>query len=280
MKKTQRSCNGREEITTHFCESFTDDLMVPEAWNTLVSCRACKQELTIFIAHLLLKLTPKTMRGMQEFVTNIGSTVYRVEANGSMFPVPYLWSNADEGDLRVWLHFTHATGRNTLIVSPDTDVYHIALTFPFNPDQSTVIVQLSKQGQSEKHYINVNSLLTALENDPYLHQVPPSVGPQMMQSLCRLWLCLLLLWLREGKIPSKLVPVCIVYCKRKRSSWINWTSYSQWRRSLPVFISQTCWLHIFSEAYLCICPRYTSISIPLHWKPCQQLGPPQKLDRE
>ena len=116
-------------------------------------------------------------------LTNVGSTVYRVEADGSRLPVPYLSSNANEGDVRVWLHCIHAAGRNELIVSPDTDVYHIGLTVPFDRENSSIITQLSKPSQQESKYIDMNSLINAIDNDPDLHQVPHSMRRQAVQSL-------------------------------------------------------------------------------------------------
>ena len=105
-----------------------------------------------------------------------------MEADGSVLAVPYLWSNADEGDLRVWLHCIHTAGRRKLIFSPDTDVYHIGLTVPFGREDSDVIVQLNKPGQPDFKYVHMNNLLIAIENDPDL-QLPPSIRPQVMQSM-------------------------------------------------------------------------------------------------
>ena len=61
---------------THFCESFSEDLMIPEAWTAVISCRACKKALTVFIAEQLLRLAPHTICGVQSLTTNAGNTVY------------------------------------------------------------------------------------------------------------------------------------------------------------------------------------------------------------
>ena len=41
---------------------------------------------------------------------------------------PTLECDAEESDIRVWLHVLHSSGHKKLLYSPDTDVYHIGLT--------------------------------------------------------------------------------------------------------------------------------------------------------
>ena len=52
-----------------------------------------------------------------------------------------LCTNADEADLRVWLHCVKAAGVRKLVFSPDTDVYHIGLTIVGGLQECDVIVQ-------------------------------------------------------------------------------------------------------------------------------------------
>ena len=42
---------------------------------------------------------------------------------------PQLLCNAEESDTRVWLHVVQSAGDKKLLFSPDTDVYHIGLSF-------------------------------------------------------------------------------------------------------------------------------------------------------
>ena len=35
--------------------------------------------------------------------------------------------NAEEADMRIWLHVIHSAGQKKLVLSPETDVYHIGL---------------------------------------------------------------------------------------------------------------------------------------------------------
>ncbi len=53
-----------------------------------------------------------------------------------------LTSNAEESDTRIWLHVLHSAGTRKLVLSPDTDVYHIGLTI-IAETQLDVVVRLS-----------------------------------------------------------------------------------------------------------------------------------------
>ena len=48
---------------------------------------------------------------------------------------------------------------------------------------SDIIVQLSKPSDKESRFIHMNSLIQALENDPDLSELPPSILPQILQSV-------------------------------------------------------------------------------------------------
>ncbi len=178
-----RRDTAKATSTSHHCESFSGDLLIPDSWNSVLSCRMCKKELTLYIADEMLNLAARTIRGRQQFVTNIGETTYSVATRSSRIPRPYLRSNADEGDLRVWLHCMHSIGTRKLIYSPDTDVYHIGMTQMSCMPDTDVIVQLSKPSDKESKFVHMNNLLLAIENDPDLFQLLPSIRPQALQSL-------------------------------------------------------------------------------------------------
>ena len=40
-----------------------------------------------------------------------------------------LTCNAEESDTRIWLHVINSAGKKKLVLSPDTDMYHIGLPF-------------------------------------------------------------------------------------------------------------------------------------------------------
>lgn len=61
---------------------------------------------------------PLLLHGNQTFTTNIGEPAYSVSSDGAVYPEPTLRTNADEGDLRVWLHCINTPGERKLIFSP------------------------------------------------------------------------------------------------------------------------------------------------------------------
>ena len=71
--------------------------------------------LTHYLAQETLELTPQLRSGAQEFVCNIGEAAHSVTADGEKLLRPQLWTNADQADLRVWLHYIHSTGMRKLI---------------------------------------------------------------------------------------------------------------------------------------------------------------------
>lgn len=104
-QKRRDTCNNKL-CDTHTCIQFTSTTAIPSKWRDLLACRKCKQCLTNY---LVLKLAQLILRNTQLFATNVGETTYSVMSTGEMLPCPQLWSNADEADLRVWLHCIHST---------------------------------------------------------------------------------------------------------------------------------------------------------------------------
>ena len=166
----------------HYCTSFSDDLLVPDKWRSILACRRCKKDLTAYIADDMLNLISHSLRPYQQFITNIGEEAFSIAPGRPREMRPDLHTNADEADLRVWLHCKKAFGRRKLIFSTDTDVYHIGLSEIRHIPDTEIIVQLNNTCESVR-YLSINNLLTALQNDPDLSQLPPCTRPQALQSL-------------------------------------------------------------------------------------------------
>ena len=115
--------------------------LVPKNWRSLLSCRNCKQNLTAYVGDELLKLGPNCLVSPQMLIVNIATTSYSTDKDGNKSPVPNLRTNASEGDLRVWLHCIQSRGTRKLIVSPDTDNYHIGIPIVRNNNNMDVYVQ-------------------------------------------------------------------------------------------------------------------------------------------
>ena len=80
-------------------------------------------------------------------------------------------SNAEESDNRMWRHAYQVWASRILIYSPDTDTYNIGLGLVSNTTKQFVI-QLNVLHASEKKYLSLNNLCTALLNDPDLASLP------------------------------------------------------------------------------------------------------------
>ena len=127
----------------------------------------------MYIADDMLRLVAHSLHSNQQFITNIAGKAYSVRHGQSKPSHPDLCSNADEADLRVWLHCKNSCGIHKLLYSPDTDVYHIGLTALSEIPKHEVIVQLSKQTDDRARYLNMKALIEALDMDPDLSQIPP-----------------------------------------------------------------------------------------------------------
>ena len=139
----QRRRDTAVEPAKHNCSVFTDDMILPNKWRSVLDCRSCKKKLTTYIADEMLTLIQRFLHGNQQFVTNIDQEAFSVSFGATRSFCPSLRSNADEGDLRVWLHCMHSSKTRTLIYSRDTDVYHIGLTQVANMSHTDIIVQLN-----------------------------------------------------------------------------------------------------------------------------------------
>ena len=82
------------------------------------------------------------------------------------------------------VHNTHCIlPLQKLLYSPDTDVYHIGLSAISECTECDVIVQLSKNTDDKARYLYMTNLITALQKDPDLSQIPQLIRPQVIQSL-------------------------------------------------------------------------------------------------
>ena len=68
-----------------------------------------------------------------------------------------------------------------LIMSPDTDIYHIAL--PMDHDNKDISIQISKFNCKELRFMHLTAFLSVTRNDPDLASLPPHQIPQVLQTL-------------------------------------------------------------------------------------------------
>lgn len=99
----------RRDLTSkpvqHSCMTFDSDAQIPSSWVATIACRNCKAALTTYLAQEFLKIAPQYMLAgtEQEFLTNIKSEVYSCSREEEIIQRPSLYSNTNEGDMRIWL---------------------------------------------------------------------------------------------------------------------------------------------------------------------------------
>ena len=75
-----------------------------------------------------------------------------------------------EADTRIWLHVANTAGHKKLVLSPDTDVYHIDILIVAETDL-VVLVRLSTINSTEHRIPDMQALISAFVNDPELAHI-------------------------------------------------------------------------------------------------------------
>ena len=110
------------------------------------------------------------------FDGEIGDTAWFARGNARPQPNPVFTCNVEETDTRIWLHATRTGCSHVLIVSPDTDVYHIGLPLPC-VTQKQILVQMSVINSQQLRLLNLTAFVQALGNDPDLAHLDPGILP-------------------------------------------------------------------------------------------------------
>ena len=95
-----------------------------------------------------------------------------------------LFSNAEETDLRIWLHCLFSPGTKKLLYSRDTDVYIIGLTLlSKHIEKLDVFVQQSPSLKVNAQFVCLTQFLQALHNDPDMACIPKNKHAQAIQAI-------------------------------------------------------------------------------------------------
>ena len=178
-----------QTLDDHCCADFSADLMIPPKWReNVLSCRKCKRQLVCFLSeHFLQKIRPR-LRHSQIFVTAGGlkgeprDKAVQVTSGQPPNINNILSCNADESDTRIWLHALHSPGTRKLVLSPDTDVYHIGLPVIAHTHLD-VLVRLSNFSSIEQRFLDLQALLTSIQSDPGLAAVEQKKIAPIFQTL-------------------------------------------------------------------------------------------------
>lgn len=180
----------RDKSTTlsqHIHINFSAQMKVPSKWSELLQCRTCKRSVVTYIGNSIVHNASNILKDNQKIYVaghgvgeNANTAQYTTSTN-SHNSDPNLTCNADEADLRIWLHVGKCQGKKLLVYSPDTDVLHIALLM-VNPLTMDVYIQTNKLGQP-RTYISITKLTSALSRDPDLAGIPQEDRPKVLVSL-------------------------------------------------------------------------------------------------
>ena len=170
----------------HCCGDFSSDLMIPPKWReNVINCRRCKRTLVCFLSLYFIHKLKRRLKPPQKFVTaggledDLRNKVLTVTSPSQPQTDPCLTSNAGESDSRIWLHVLNSGGTKKLLLSPDTDVYHIGLPIV----ALDVIVRLSPFSSLEQRLLNLPALISAFEDDPDLSGIEKTDIPKIVQML-------------------------------------------------------------------------------------------------
>ena len=173
----------------HSCMYFSPDMSIPAKWrNNVLNCRKCKRKLVCFLSHYFMERMKGKLGPQQRFVTAGG---FEGNQRGKAMFVTYntqpqcdnaLSCNAEESDTRIWLHVINSAGTKKLVLSPDTDIYHIGLPI-ITTTEFDVVVQLSSFSSLEHRLLDMQALIKALRNDPDLAVIDPAFSSSVIQMI-------------------------------------------------------------------------------------------------
>ena len=180
----------RKTPLDHYCDDLQGNTRIPNGnWqDNIVGCRECKRRLVNFLgSYFLGNLYKYLQAGQTAYVAGhldgqAGDIAWFVCGKNRPQPEPIYKCEAEETDTRLWLHATKSPFHNILILSPDTDVYHIGLPLACVKTKE-IIVQVSAINSRQLKLLHLSALVNALDNDPDLSKIDPKILPQVLQTL-------------------------------------------------------------------------------------------------
>jgi len=176
-------------ITGHVCDDITGSQPIPRPWmENFIHCRTCKRHLVLFLTkHFLNKASMFMQQGQLLLVAGgfdgpAQDAAWTVTKGTAPTPQPSYRCIAEESDTRIWYNVKTTSCTRILIMSPDTDIYHVGLPLAATTSKD-IIVQLNKYTSKELLYLHLSSFLEVLAKDPDLSSIPPDKIPQIFQSV-------------------------------------------------------------------------------------------------
>ena len=182
--------------TNHCCDDLEATTHITSRnWReNFLHCRLCKRNLVKFLGNFFLKHIGANLQPHQSlyvagaFDGAIVDSAWFVRGRSTAQPDPSFTCNGEETDTRLWLHAKQTVCSRILIISPDTDVYHIGLPLRCTTDKQ-ITVQVSAVSSRQIKLVNLTELVSALKRDPDLAGIDPHLLPQILQTLYALSGC-------------------------------------------------------------------------------------------
>lgn len=186
----QRRDGVNDPTHQHYCDNVQASTKIPPGkWHEqFLKCRSCKRKLVQFLGGYFLSNIGKHIQQNQSlyvagcFDGDIVNTAWYVSGTNRRQPHPEFSCDAPETDTRLWLHATMSSCSQVLIISHDTDVYHIGLPLPCIREKQ-IYVQVSPLSSHQLKILNLSALTTALANDPDLAHIDQTIRPRLLQTL-------------------------------------------------------------------------------------------------
>ena len=176
--------------TNHHCDIIVSTTKIPSKWReNLLHCRECKRSLIKYLTHFFLHYMHKCLQQNQTvyvaggYDNLIQDTCWYVRNNTKPQPDPRYTSNAEETDTRIWLHVRQTELTKVLVISPDTDIYHIGLPLVPHSVNKEVLVQINPINSKDMKLVDLPALNEALSHDPDLAGLELAKIPQIVQTL-------------------------------------------------------------------------------------------------
>ena len=185
----QRRDKAAAVQTNHCCDIITSTTKIPSKWReNVIHCRQCKRSLVKYLCQFFLKYMHRYLKQDQTlyvaggFDDPIQDTCWYVRNNTKPQPDPRYASDAEETDTRIWVHVRQTQCTKIIVLSPDTDVYHIGLPL-VTQSAKEVVVQISPMNSKERKFVNLSALHKALSEDPDLSGIDIQNVAHILQTL-------------------------------------------------------------------------------------------------
>ena len=192
---TTRGCGGplvlsRKPLASNCSDNdgISTKIQVGKWRGNFLNCRKCKRGLVIWIGEYLLSNVGQHLQPTQAlyvagaFSGVLTNSAWYVLGSNEAQPDPSFSCNAEKTDTRLWLHARKSSYNRILILSPDTDIYHVGLPLKW-VTQKEIMIQISAINSRQLKLLNLNGLIQALCNDPDQAHIDRALLPQVQQTL-------------------------------------------------------------------------------------------------